>query len=231
MFKFWKNDDELFEAARSELFTAVVGDAMDKMNLLHQFLPPEIQPLGDHMFVIGRAMTVLEADAFEELSIGSQNKMMAKSFGLMLEALDNLKRNEVYICSGASLKYALVGELMMTRAKLLGAAGAVVNGYSRDTLGLLELDLPVFSCGRYAQDQAPRGKVIDFRVPIEIGGIRINPGDIIVGDLDGVCIVPQDQEEEVFMRAFEKARGEKTVLKAIKNGMSAVDAWNEYNIM
>ncbi len=229
--KFWNTDDELFVAARKELFTAVVGDAMDKMHLLHQFLPPRIQPLKDDMFLIGRAMTVLEADTFEELSADSQNPLMGKPFGLMLEALDNLKKNEVYICSGSSPNYALVGELMMTRAKVLGAAGAVANGFSRDTNGILDLKFPVFSYGRYAQDQAPRGKVIDFRVPIEMDGVRINPGDIIVGDIDGVCVVPKAHEEEVFLRAFEKARGEKTVLKAIQNGMSAVDSWNKYQIM
>ena len=231
MNKFWNNDDELFTAAKEELFTAVIGDAMDKMMLLHQFLPPQIQPLQENMFLIGRAMPVLEADTFEELSIGSQNPLMSKPFGLMLEALDDLKKNEIYLCSGSSHNFALVGELMMTRAKMLGAAGAVANGYSRDTNGILDLDFPVFSYGRYAQDQAPRGKVIDFRVPIEIEGVRINPGDIVIGDIDGVCIVPQEHEEEVFLRAFEKSRGEKTVLKAIQNGMSAVDAWNKYQIM
>lgn len=231
MNKFWKNDDELFAAVRKELFTAVVGDAMDKMHLLHQFLPQKIQPLKADMFIIGRAMTVLEADTFEELSNGNHNKLMAKPFGLMLEALDDLKKNEVYICSGSSPNYALVGELMMTRAKILGAVGAVVNGFSRDTFGMLDLNIPIFSYGNYAQDQAPRGKVIDFRVPIEMDGVRINPGDIIVGDIDGVCVVPKAHEEEVFLRAFEKARGEKTVLKAIQNGMSAIDAWNKYQIM
>lgn len=231
MVKFWNTDEELFELSKKELFTAVIGDAMDKMNLLHQFLPPKIQPLKDTMFLIGRAMTVLEADTFEELSHGSQNPLMAKPFGLMLEALDDLKKNEIYICSGSSPNYALVGELMMTRAKMLGAAGAVANGFSRDTFGILDLNFPVFSYGNYAQDQAPRGKVIDFRVPIEMNGVRINPGDIVVGDIDGVCIVPKEHEVEVFTRAFEKARGEKTVLKAIQNGMSAVDAWNKYQIM
>ncbi|GAL82086.1 demethylmenaquinone methyltransferase [Algibacter lectus] len=229
--QFWNNDDELFEAVEKELFTAVVGDAMDKMHLFHQFLPPEIKPLKEDMFLIGRAMPVLEADTFEELSIGSKNPLMSKPFGLMLEALDDLKKNEVYICAGASPSYALVGELMMTRAKMLGAAGAVANGYSRDTFGMLDLDLPIFSYGNYAQDQGPRGKVIDFRVPIEMNGVRINPGDIVIGDIDGVCVVPQAQEVEVFLRAFEKARGEKVVLKEIQNGMSALDAWNKYQIM
>lgn len=86
----------------------------------------------------------------------------------MLEALDDLKKDEIYICSGASPSYALVGELMCTRMQILGAAGCVVNGFHRDTRGILDLDFPCFSYGRYAQDQAPRGKVLDYRVPIEM---------------------------------------------------------------
>lgn len=227
----WKNDDELFSIARNELYTAVVGDIMDKMGLLCQFLPPEIQPLQTDMFVIGRAMTVLEADVFSEHAEEGQNPILKKPFGLMLEALDDLRRNEVYICTGASPSYALWGELMSTRAMKLGAAGAVVDGYSRDTKGILQLDFPTFSYGRYAQDQAPRGKVIDFRVPLEIRGVRIMPGDIVLGDIDGVCIIPRAAEEEVFTRALEKARGEKMVQQKIQEGMSAGDAFEKYGIM
>src|SRR5205085_3747856 len=179
----WTNDEELFQIARRELFTAVVGDVMDKLNLRRQFLFPQIQPLRQDMIVIGRAMTVLEADVFAENIESSTNPLMKKSFGLMLEALDDLKPNEVYICTGSSPSYALWGELMSIRAMKLGAAGAVVDGYSRDTKGILSLGFPVFSHGRYAQDQGPRGKVVDFRVPIEMNGVRIHPGDILFGDL------------------------------------------------
>ncbi|EHI57379.1 hypothetical protein HMPREF9473_04488 [ [Hungatella hathewayi WAL-18680] len=176
----WKNDEELFALMRVELYSAVIGDILDKLHYYHQFLPYRIQPVKEHMVVAGRAMTVLEADAFEELSAG-QNAVMQKPFGLMLEALDDIKKDEVYICTGSSPSYALVGELMCTRMQILGAAGAVVNGFHRDTKGIVGLDFPCFSYGRYAQDQAPRGKVIDFRVPIEIEGVRVNPGDIVFG--------------------------------------------------
>ncbi|MBL8131539.1 MAG: RraA family protein [Anaerolineae bacterium] len=228
---YWESDDELFALARRELFTAVVGDIMDKMGLMNQFLPPQIQPLRDDMVVIGRAMPVLEADMFEEKSSSGANPLLAKPFGLMLEALDDLKPHEVYLCSGASPRYALWGELMSTRAIQLGAAGAVLDGYARDTRGILSLNFPTFAYGRYAQDQAPRGKVIDFRVPLVIGGVRVTPGDIIFGDLDGVCLVPGGVIEEVFARAVEKARGEKRVQQAIHDGMSASDAFRLYGIM
>lgn len=226
----WKNDKELFEMMRQELYSAVIGDILDKMHYLHQFLPQRIQPIEMNMVVAGRAMTVLEADAFEELSEG-HNPIMSKPFGLMLEALDDLKEDEVYICTGSSPSYALVGELMCTRMQILKAAGAVVNGFHRDTKGILEINFPCFSYGRYAQDQGPRGKVIDYRVPIEIEGVRINSGDIIFGDMDGVLVIPQEIETEVIQRAYEKATGEKMVAEAIRGGMAAKASFDKHGIM
>jgi regulator of RNase E activity RraA len=227
----WKNDTELFDLARRELFTAVVGDVLDKLGRYHQFLPPQIQPLRPDMVVIGRAMPVLSVDVFVEKLEGSANPLMAKPFGLMLEALDDLKPGEVYLNTGSSPRNALWGELMSTRATKLAAAGAVLNGYTRDTLGIFKLNFPTFSWGRYGQDSAPRYKVVDFRVPVEIGQVRVQPGDILFGDIDGVLVVPRDVEEEVFRRALEKARGEKKVKTAIENGMSACAAFEQFGIM
>jgi regulator of RNase E activity RraA len=227
----WKTDEELYKLARRELFVALVGDAMDKLGLQHQFLLPEIQPLHNDMVVIGRAMPVLSVDVFAEKLTGTANKLMEKPFGLMLEALDDLKPNEVYVNTGSSPRNALWGELMSIRARRLGAAGAVVNGYSRDSAGILKLNFPTFSWGRYAQDSAPRYKVVDYRIPLEIGHARIEPGDILFGDIDGVCVVPRAAEREVFTNALEKARGEKLVKKAIEDGMSAVAAFAKYGIM
>src|SRR5436190_16912849 len=107
MAKSWHSDDELFRIAREELFSAVIGDVMDKLGLMHQFLPPQIKPLRPDMVVLGRAMTVLEADFTpEELAENAQSGL-SKPFGMMLEALDDLKPNEVYICSGSFAPYAL----------------------------------------------------------------------------------------------------------------------------
>jgi regulator of RNase E activity RraA len=183
------------------------------------------------MVALGRAMPVLEADVFSEAETNTNNPAMAKSFGLLFEALDDLQANEIYVCTGGSPRYALWGELMSTRALKLGAAGAVLDGYSRDTFGILQLGFPTFASGRYAQDQGPRGKVIDFRVAIEIEGVRIRPGDIVFGDVDGVLVVPREAEEEAFTRALEKARGEKLVQKAIEDGMSACEAFATFGIM
>jgi len=227
----WNSDEELFALAKRELFTAVVGDIMDKIGLRAQFLPPYIHPLRDDMLLIGRALPVLEADVFDEKPANSANPLMTKPFGLMFEALDSLKPHEVYICSGSSPTYALWGGLMSTRALKLGAAGAVLDGYSRDTPEILSLNFPTFSRGRYAQDQGVRGKVIDFGVPIEFGAVRINPGDIVFGDLDGVCVVPQAAETEVFNGAIEKVRGEQLVRQALERGMGAAEAFEKFGIM
>jgi regulator of RNase E activity RraA len=213
------------------LFTCVVGDVLDKLGRYHQFLPPQIQPLRPDMVVIGRAMPVLSVDVFAEKLVGTANALSAKPFGLMLEALDDLKPGEVYLNTGSSPRNALWGELMSTRATKLGAAGAVLNGYTRDTLGVLRLNFPTFGWGRYGQDSAPRYKVVDFRVPVEIGQVRVEPGDIVYGDIDGVLVVPRELEVEVFRRALEKARGEKKVKAAIESGMSACAAFETYGIM
>ena len=92
----WKSDNELFSIAKNELFPALVGDVLDQLGYQHQFISPEIKPIRSDMVIIGRAMPVLEADVFEE-SGESNNPLMKKPFGLMFEALDSLKENEVYI--------------------------------------------------------------------------------------------------------------------------------------
>lgn len=227
----WKSDDELFALAERELFTCVIGDVMDKLNLVHQFLPPNIRPLRGDMVLIGRAMPVLSGDVFEEKVAGSANSLSAKPFGLMLEALDDLKRNEIYVNTGSSPRNAMWGEMMSTRARILGARGAVVNGYVRDTRAIFDLGFPTFGYGSYGQDSAPRYKVYDFRVPIEIGKVRITPGDILVGDIDGVLVVPRDAEQETFAKALEKARGEKTVKAELLSGSTAVAAFAKHGIM
>ena len=227
----WNTDRELFALAKRELFPALVGDILDKLGFLHQFLPQSLKPIDPAMIVIGRAMPVLEADVVDETDETTWNPLMKKPFGLMFEALDSLAENEVYVCSGASPRYALWGGLMSARAIALKAAGAVTNGFHRDTNDILRLQFPTFSLGSYAQDQGPRGLVLDYRTPIEWDGIRIAPGDIIYGDRDGVLVIPREAEHDAFMGAFEKVRGEKDVLRALESGMSTVEAFEVFGIM
>lgn len=218
----WKSDDELFALMRRELYTPVVGDILDALGRYHQFLPQPVQPLREAMVLAGRAMPVLMIDVH-----GPQRK----PFGLLTEALDALQPGEVYVCGGGAMRCAYWGELLTATARTRGAAGAVIDGYHRDTPKVLEQDWPVFSRGRYAQDSSVRTAVTAFRCPIEIGGVWIEPGDLVFGDLDGVVVIPRALEQDVVPRALEKARGEKLVRKAIEGGMSATAAFKQFGIL
>lgn len=224
-------DQALFQSIREELFTAVVGDVLDSMGFRKQFLPAGISPLKPDMKLVGRAMPVLEADIFSEGGPDSQGPLSHKPFGLMMEALDNLNEGEVYIATGGSLRYALFGGLMSTRAQHLKAAGAVLDGYIRDADEIQSLGFTIFSRGLYAQDQGVRGKVIDYRCSIEIDGVRINPGDLIFGDREGVLVVPREAEQEALEKARRKARTENKVAEAIKGGMSACEAFETFGVL
>jgi regulator of RNase E activity RraA len=218
----WKSDAELFALVQRELYTPVVGDILDALGRYHQLLPQPVQPMVESMKLVGRAMPVLMIDVH-----GPQKK----PFGLLTEALDDLRPGEIYVCGGGDRRCAYWGELLTATARTRGAVGAVIDGYHRDTPKVLEQNWPVFSRGRYAQDSSVRTAVTAFRCPIEIGGVWIEPGDLIFGDLDGVVVVPKAVENEVIVRALEKARGEKVVRKAIEGGMSATAAFKHFGIL
>lgn len=218
----WKTETEMFQLMKEKLYTPVVGDILDELGYYHQFLPQNIRPLGDDMKVAGKAMTVLMIDVF-----GPQKK----PFGLLTEALDQLKENEIYIAVGGTKRCAYWGELLTATARMRGAVGAVVDGWHRDTPQVLEQNWPVFSCGCYAQDSSVRTQVVDYRCPIEIGQVTIEDGDLIFGDIDGVIVIPKDCAEEVIEKAFRKVAGEKKVRKAIEGGMSATKAFETYGIL
>ena len=221
---------DVMTALTRDLATAVVGDVLDQMGFRRQFLPPEIRPLTDTMKIAGRAMPVLEAD-FDADDPSPSGPYANKPFGVMLEALDDLKPGEIYIASGGSLSYALWGELMSTRAMHLKAAGAILDGYIRDATQIEGLGFTVFSRGLYAQDQGPRGKVIDFRTAIEIGGVRVAPGDLLFGDREGVLVIPREAEQEAVRRALEKSATENKVGDAIRAGMGAAAAFAKFGVM
>lgn len=207
---------------RRELYTPVVGDILDALGYEHQFLPQPIQPMREEMKLVGRAMPVLMIDVY-----GPQRE----PFGQLTAALDSLEPGEVYVASGGAMRCAYWGELLTATARTRGAAGAVIDGFHRDTPQVLDQNWPVFSRGRFAQDSAVRTQVVDFRVRIEVGGVRVEPGDLVFGDLDGVVVIPRQVEAEVIERALEKARGEKTVRKAIEGGMTATEAFRTFGIL
>ena len=231
----WKTDAEMFDLMRQKLYTPVVGDILDQLGYSHQFLPPAIRPLASQvpaalltgvrgtrwMKLAGYACTVLENDVYG---------MPKKPFGYMTEALDQLRPNEIYVATGAH-NSALWGELLTASAKARGAAGAVVDGYSRDTAMVLEQDFPVFCSGTWAQDSSIRTYVFDYRCDIEIGQVTIHDGDVVFGDVDGVLIIPRGIAGEVIQKALVKASTEKTMRKAIENGMLVTDAFARFGVL
>jgi len=226
----WKDDNALFCLVRQNLFVALVGDTLDALGYRDQFLSQGLKPISQEMILIGRAMPVLEADFFVEDTVHN-NALSDRPFGYMFEALDDLKENEIYICNGGAGHYALWGGLMSTRAIKCAAKGALLYGYHRDTKEIERLGFPVFSFGSYAKDQLGRGKVIDWRVPIRLDNILIENGDIIYGDQDGVVVIPQKIEKEVFSKALEKAAEEKVVMQALEEGMSSAEVYQRYGIL
>ena len=123
------------------------------------------------------------------------------------------------------------GELLTATARVRGAAGAVLDGYHRDTPQVLAQNWPVFSRGAWAQDSSVRTQVVDFRCNIEIGQVTIHNGDLIFGDMDGILVIPSEVEQEVLEQALEKASGEKKVRAAIESGMSATEAFRVFGIL
>jgi len=216
------SDQQRFDLIRSTLYTPVIGDILDTLGFYHQFLPQPIQPMLPEMRIVGRALPIQIADAW-----GKQDA----PFGKMTAALDSIKPGDIYVATGGSLNCAAWGEIMTATAKTRGGVGAIIDGFHRDTPRVLEQNWPVFSRGRFAQDAGVRAKVAEFNVPIEIGGVAIQPGDLIVGDLDGVIVIPRAVEDEVVRLAVEKATGEKVVRKAIEAGMTSTEAFRKFGIL
>lgn len=232
----WKNDAEMFSLMKEKLYTPVVGDILDQMGYRHQFLPAAIRPLvsqvpmsyyvkddasNNRLKVAGFACPVLENDVYFDPK---------KPFGYMTEALDQLQPNDIYIATGAHHS-ALWGELLTASAKARGAVGAVLDGYTRDTPQVLEQNFPVFCTGTWAQDSSVRTYVFDYRCDIEIGQVTVHNGDVVFGDVDGVLVIPKEIMNEVIERALVKASTEKTMRKAVENGMLVTDAFAKFGVL
>jgi 4-hydroxy-4-methyl-2-oxoglutarate aldolase len=204
------------------LSTSLLGDVCDRLGRHHQFLPPYIRPFEDSAVLVGRAMPVLSADVY-----GVQKR----PFGLLTEALDQLQPGEVYVGGGGLQRSASWGEILTATARSRGAAGAVIDGWHRDTRALQRERWPIFSRGGWGQDAAVRSSIIDYRVGIEVGAVRVEPGDLIVADADGVIVIPRDLEQDIVSGAVAKAAAEHEVREAISAGMSSATAWDQYGVL
>lgn len=212
---------ELFPLLR-QLTTPLVGDVLDRERRWHQFLPQPIKPLNRSHLLVGRAMPVRIADC---------TGVQSRPFGKLTNALDDLQPGEVYVATGGSMNCAAWGEIMTATARTRGAVGAVVDGFHRDTPKVLEQDWPVFSRGSFAQDAGMRSVVIDFRCAVEVGGVLIEPGDLIFGDWDGVLVIPQAIEAQIVEAALEKKARERVVRSEIEAGSTSTDAFDRHGIL
>jgi regulator of RNase E activity RraA len=215
-------DQALFQTIREKLFTPVLGDILDRERCWHQFLPQPIKPLNPAHILVGRAMPVRIADV---------TGPHARPFGRLTDALDSLEPGEIYLATGGSMNCAAWGEIMTASARTRGAAGAIIDGFHRDTPRVLDQNWPVFSRGSFAQDAGVRSSVVDFRCTVEVGGVLIEPGDLIVGDVDGVLVIPRNLEERVIEQALEKVAGEKKVRRDIESGSTSTAVFDRYGIL
>lgn len=169
----------------SEIPTTAVSDAMDGMNNMES----SIKPLKEVYKVVGRAFTV-------QMPVGDNS--------MILRAFNEAKPGDVIVVDAKGDTYrAIAGDFMVSIAQTLGIQGIVVDGVIRDIVGIKALDFPVFCKGTTvaASAKSGGGKV---QVPVSCGGVTVHPGDLIVGDADGVVVIPQEKEEEILKKAKEK---------------------------
>jgi regulator of RNase E activity RraA len=121
--------------------------------------------------------------------------------------------------------------LLSTVARIRGGRGAVIEGFTRDVRKIEEMGFPVFTTGMRPVDSAGRGMVVSYGKPIECGGVLVNPGDIVFGDVDGIVVIPQEVEDEVIRLAQKKISSENSMRDQLLTGRTLRDVYDEYGIL
>jgi regulator of RNase E activity RraA len=208
-----------------ETYTAVVSDSLDAIGLMGQAFSPRIRPLDDTLVMCGRART---AFYMEVAHVANPDD----PYGLEIDFIDSLRPGDVAIMAcGGSKRIAPWGGLLSTASTARGAAGCVTDGFIRDTKHIRELRLPVFNAGIAPLDSKGRGKLVAMDVPVICDGVRIEPGDVVVGDADGVVVVPQRVEDQVLAMALDKVRNETSSVDDLKAGAYLRDVFNKYKVL
>lgn len=204
----------------SVIYTGAISDVLDEMGYRNQVLPSSIQALTMGQIVTGVAMTV------EGQSTESQDP--EEIFVPVLTMLGDLMPGDVIVSQPHDSTSAHIGELSAESAKVRGARGAVIDGGARDIDYLLRLGFPVFCRYRTPQDIIGRWKLTSYGQPIEIGRVKVHRGDFIVGDKDGVVVIPKEITSEVLRKSEEVVNTENLVRKAVLQGVHPVDAYRTY---
>ena len=208
---------------RERLTAAVVCDALDAMGFPHQSPRVPLRPLTVPGVLVGRCKTTLWADMAHP---------DPKPYELELRAVDGCKPDDVLIAAaGGSFRSGIWGELLTTAARNSGCVGVVVDGAVRDVPRMRGMGFPVFARGTCVYDSKDRQRVIDVDVPVEIDGVRFEPGALVVADEDGAVVVPLAAEAEAVRRAWAKVNAENEVRDAIRAGMKATAAFERYGVL
>jgi regulator of RNase E activity RraA len=208
---------------REHLGSALLSDALDSVGRPRQVPNITPRPITGFRKLVGRARTTLWADMFHA---------DPRPYELELRAVDDCGPDDVLIAAaGGSNRSGIWGELLSTAAAARGCVGAIVDGMVRDVDKMTGMGFNVFAGGVNCRDSKDRQRVIDLNVPIEIGGVAIHPGDLVLIDVDGMVVVPQDVEAEVLQRAWTKLHAENITRDAIRAGMKATEAWEKYGVL
>lgn len=204
----------------SVIYTGAVSDVLDEMGHRNQVLPSSIQALTMEQRVAGIAMPV------EGAQTDSQDT--DEIFIPILKMLGDLQNGDVIVSQPHDNLSAHIGELSCETAKFRGARGAVIDGGARDIDYILKLGFPVFCRYRTPSDVVGRWKLISYGKEIRIGQVPVRRGDFIVGDKDGVLVIPREITLQVLEKSEEVVNTENLVRKAILEGVHPVDAYRKY---
>ena len=210
---------------RDKLYTAVLADTLDSLGFHKQCLKPGILPLDSKLKLCGFARVGLYMPIYHD----DKN---VNVYDLEIKLVDSLKENQVpVLCCHGNKKIAPWGELLSTRSSYLKAAGCLTDGCIRDSDMIKEMNFPVFSNGTNPVDTKFRGKMMMADVPGEIAEVKIESGDLVFGDNDGVVIIPAKIISEVTDKALEKVNSENKVRDEIKEGNKLTDIFEKYGIL
>ena len=208
---------------RSDLYSAVVADALDGLGYLHQSPRLQLRPYTTTSLLVGRCKTTL----WEEM-----DEVDPSPYELELKAVDECQPDDVLIAAAAgSLKSGIWGELLSTAAKNSGCVGAIVDGAVRDVQKMRAMKFAVFARGTSLYDSQDRQRVIAVDTEVEMDGVTFSAGDLVFADEDGVVVVPQAIEAAAISAAWSKVHAENVTRDAIRDGMKATAAYKKYGVL
>jgi len=206
----------------ARIYTAAITDVMDEMGLRRQTLPSAIQPLAGGMRAAGYAFT---ARGRPHSGSPRERDQTLKRFLAMLGAAPT---DSVLVLAAHDNVAAHFGELSAEWFRARKVRGAVIDGATRDTASIVRMGFPTFVRYRTPQDSVPRWRVADWGLPVTIGGVRVSLGDLVVGDLDGVIVIPRRVAHEVLGRCEKLVGTENRVRAAVRRGMTPLAAYQKF---